>query len=109
MSEESAFLAAIRAAPGDLTVRGAYADWLDERGDPRAAFVRLTLSLADAASRIQELAPSLDPEWVRSLARPWPGPGALNRIGAIRAPSEHVREPHLAVAVDGAPLDVALG
>src|SRR5262245_27846051 len=40
MSDEAAFLAAIRAAPDDVTLRLVYADWLDERGDPRAAWVR---------------------------------------------------------------------
>jgi hypothetical protein len=33
----------------------------------------------------------------------------VNRIEAIRGPSKHVQEPHLAIAVDGVPLDVALG
>jgi hypothetical protein len=33
----------------------------------------------------------------------------VNRIEAIRAPSKFVPEPHLAIAVDGVPLDVALG
>lgn len=35
MSEEEAFLAAIRAAPADDTVRLVYADWLIERNDAR--------------------------------------------------------------------------
>ncbi len=33
----------------------------------------------------------------------------MNRIEAIRARSKYVSEPHLNVAVDGVPLDVALG
>lgn len=33
----------------------------------------------------------------------------MNRIEAIRAPSKFVSEPHLAIAVDGVPLDMALG
>jgi hypothetical protein len=33
----------------------------------------------------------------------------VNRIQAIRAPSKFVPEPHLAMAVDGVPLDMALG
>ena len=32
----------------------------------------------------------------------------MNRIEASRAPSKYVSEPHLAIAVDGVPLDVAL-
>jgi uncharacterized protein (TIGR02996 family) len=110
MSEEAAFLTAIRAAPDDLTTRGAYADWLEERGDPRTEFVRLAIALAETATRIRELAPSLAPEWIRSLARPWPSaPQVANRIAAIRGPSKFVPEPHLAIAVDGVPLDVTLG
>jgi hypothetical protein len=33
----------------------------------------------------------------------------VNRIEAIRVPSKFVPEPHLTVAIDGVPLDVALG
>lgn len=40
-SEEAAFLRAIAAAPGDSAPRLIYADWLDEREDPRASLVRL--------------------------------------------------------------------
>ena len=38
MNDEQTFLAAIRA--GDDVARLAYADWLEERGDPRAEWVR---------------------------------------------------------------------
>lgn len=38
---EAGFLEAIRANPDDDTARLAYADWLEDRGDPRAALVRL--------------------------------------------------------------------
>ena len=42
MSDGDALLAAIRAHPGEDTPRLAYADWLDEHGDPdRAAFIRV--------------------------------------------------------------------
>jgi uncharacterized protein (TIGR02996 family) len=40
MDSEADFLAAIAAGPGDETVYAAFADWLEERGDPRAAWVR---------------------------------------------------------------------
>jgi uncharacterized protein (TIGR02996 family) len=39
--EEAAFLRAAHAAPGDSAPRLVYADWLEERGDRRAAFIRL--------------------------------------------------------------------
>jgi uncharacterized protein (TIGR02996 family) len=38
--EEAAFLRALVAAPKDRTARLVYADWLDERSDPRAAWLR---------------------------------------------------------------------
>jgi uncharacterized protein (TIGR02996 family) len=41
MSEEAAFLAAITANPEDDTARLVYADWLQERNDPRAVYLRL--------------------------------------------------------------------
>ena len=38
--DETAFLAAIAAAPDDTTARLVFADWLEERSDPRAVWVR---------------------------------------------------------------------
>lgn len=35
--EERAFIRRIRTDPADLTARLVYADWLDERGDPRGS------------------------------------------------------------------------
>lgn len=40
MSNAEAFLTAIRDQPDDDSVRLIFADWLEERGDPRGAFVR---------------------------------------------------------------------
>jgi uncharacterized protein (TIGR02996 family) len=40
MSEE-AFLGAILAEPGNDLPRLIYADWLEERGDPRAELLRV--------------------------------------------------------------------
>lgn len=49
-ADERAMLAAVCADPGDDTVRLAYADWLDERGQPgdadRAEFIRVQVELA---------------------------------------------------------------
>jgi len=39
--EEAAFLRAIHADPADAAPRLVYADWLDERNDPRGAIIRL--------------------------------------------------------------------
>ena len=47
MSDETALLAAIRAAPDDDAPRLIYADWLDEHGQPeRAEFIRVQCELA---------------------------------------------------------------
>lgn len=49
MSEETAFLKAIQSRPGDDLTRLVFADWLDERDDPRGDFIRLHLALSAAA------------------------------------------------------------
>jgi uncharacterized protein (TIGR02996 family) len=51
MNDEIAFLDVILRNPDDATSRLAYAAWLDERSDPRAAFVRMDPSL-DAISYV---------------------------------------------------------
>jgi uncharacterized protein (TIGR02996 family) len=43
MTDDAAFRNAILAAPDDDAPRLVYADWLEERGDPRAEFVRPAL------------------------------------------------------------------
>src|SRR5213078_1683780 len=45
-ADHAAFLRAIRAAPDDDLPRLVYADYLDERGDPRGEFIRLQCELA---------------------------------------------------------------
>ncbi len=49
MPDQDGFLSAIRADPADDTTRLVYADWLDERDDPRGDFVRLHLALRAGA------------------------------------------------------------
>jgi uncharacterized protein (TIGR02996 family) len=58
---EDAFLRAISAAPDDADPVLVYADWLDERGDPRGEFVPVQV-------RLRDLAPS-DPEYAAIRAR----------------------------------------
>jgi uncharacterized protein (TIGR02996 family) len=48
--EEEAFLRAICANPDDDLPRLVYADWLDERGDPRGEFIRVECELPHLAS-----------------------------------------------------------
>lgn len=49
MRDEDGFLTAIKADPNDDVPRLVYADWLEERGDPRAHFIRLHLAMTAAA------------------------------------------------------------
>jgi uncharacterized protein (TIGR02996 family) len=48
---EEGFLDAIAASPHDLVLRSVYADWLQDRGDPRGEFLALQLRPPDALSR----------------------------------------------------------
>jgi uncharacterized protein (TIGR02996 family) len=48
-AEEAAFLRAVRSAPDDAAPRLVYADWLEERNDPRAALIRLAEGLRECA------------------------------------------------------------
>jgi uncharacterized protein (TIGR02996 family) len=51
MSDEAAFLAALRANPADDTTRLVYADWLDEHGElAKAEYLRLVAALAQHES-----------------------------------------------------------
>ena len=45
MTHEEAFLEAIREAPDDDGPRLIFADWLEERGDPRGEFIRVQCAL----------------------------------------------------------------
>jgi uncharacterized protein (TIGR02996 family) len=46
MTSDGAFLRAIQANPGDVALRLVYADFLEERGDPRAELIRIHCELA---------------------------------------------------------------
>ncbi|HEV3257586.1 MAG TPA: TIGR02996 domain-containing protein, partial [Gemmataceae bacterium] len=46
MNEREAFLKALAENEDDTTTRLVYADWLEERGDPRAEFIRVQCALA---------------------------------------------------------------
>lgn len=46
MNDPAAFIAAIIANPADDLPRLIFADWLDERGDPRGEFIRVQCELA---------------------------------------------------------------
>ena len=64
MSDESAFLAAIRATPTDDAPRLVYADWLDEQGRyEQAEIIRVEQVYRRARTRLAELQERVDAEW----------------------------------------------
>jgi uncharacterized protein (TIGR02996 family) len=77
---EEGFLRSILDRPGDDTPRLVYADWLEERADPRGAFLRAECALAamakddsrrpSAEARLQELRAGIDAGWLALLGRP---------------------------------------
>jgi uncharacterized protein (TIGR02996 family) len=83
---EDAFIAAVLAEPEDDTPRLVYADWLEERGDPRAEFLRAECQLRKLSStedsfpalrtRLEQVSLTLDPDWV-ALVRTLPVPDAV--------------------------------
>jgi uncharacterized protein (TIGR02996 family) len=79
MNEDAAFIRAIRERPDDETTRLVYADWLDDRSDPRAEYLRaeaawVALQPPDEPyrplyRRVSQLAAALDPEWFAAVSR----------------------------------------
>jgi len=79
MSNEEAFLAAIREVPDDNVPRQIYADWLEERGDPRATFLRLECLLknvspedgkyAELKAHLRTMGSHVDLEWAALVSR----------------------------------------
>jgi uncharacterized protein (TIGR02996 family) len=79
MHEEIPFLRAIANDPHDDALRLVYADWLQERGDPRAEYLRLEVELqglpigttdrkAALKKQIGDLQPQLDGSWEARLS-----------------------------------------
>jgi uncharacterized protein (TIGR02996 family) len=76
-SEDSAFIDAIYAAADDIGRRGVYADWLEEHGDPRGAYLRAEVELcrlaaddpryAEERARLFELYPEIDWAWLAAV------------------------------------------
>ena len=79
MSLEASFLADIRDHPDDDTPRLIYADWLEERGDPRGEFLRLEVRLRSLPEddprgesirhRLRELRDGINEDWLALLDR----------------------------------------
>lgn len=69
MTDDEAFIRAIVASPGDDLPRLVYADYLDERGDPRGTYLRGELDRGKE-SKLTQLALELDAVWVARVSRP---------------------------------------
>lgn len=46
-----------------------YADWLDERGDPRGEYLRIEAQLNAGPTRVAALTATLDPAWLEKVTR----------------------------------------
>lgn len=87
MTDEGTFIAAIQADPSNDTLRLAYADWLEESGDPRGDFLRAQCRLAKIPRRrrfrtrperrlwsalhrqLLDLRPRIDSAWLAAIDR----------------------------------------
>lgn len=67
MNDEAPFLDALRADPADATALLVYADWLEERGDRRAEYIRLALAPEGKEAEIETLKRQLPPAWVAMM------------------------------------------
>jgi uncharacterized protein (TIGR02996 family) len=64
---EAALLEAVHADPNDLQARAIYADWLEERGDPRGEYLRLDMQLVSLPARLADLIARIDPQWIHAV------------------------------------------
>ncbi len=77
MSNDEGFLQAIAADPTDNTTRLVYADWLDERDDPRGEYIGLQAEIGQVAphtdryavlrTRVKALRERVDPAWTEAM------------------------------------------
>jgi uncharacterized protein (TIGR02996 family) len=79
VSDDETFIRAIVDAPGGDLPRLVYADWLDDRDDPRGPYLRVECAWGKSSrpdqpsrdsSELQKLAATLDPVWVARVSRP---------------------------------------
>lgn len=63
------FVEAILNDPDDEDARTVYADWLEQRGDPRGEYVRLEQQLVRIPARLATLAESLPADWLDAIGR----------------------------------------
>src|SRR5690242_18256365 len=116
---DDVFLDALAADPLDDVTRAVYADWLEERGDARAAFLRAELRGDEAEMRAA--LPAVDEEWAYQAGRRWdmqvynyPLQHKIAVIAAIRdvraiglAAAKRLSEESRPVVLPGVPLPLA--
>jgi uncharacterized protein (TIGR02996 family) len=128
MADEQAFLRTIRDHPGDEAPKLVYADWLDERGDPRGELIRLACEmnyirrrLSTIPARIAELSHLVSEDWIidvfgrfRVVLTSFPHGNMVPVAKAIHQvtdyslrESKELAEVLPAVIVDGVPWDIA--
>jgi len=79
-ADEAGFLKTISDNPADEAARLVYADWLDERGDPRAAFARLSGEFLHCVRGLADLRRAYPVEWLEVMDP------LFNRFCLIRLP-----------------------
>jgi uncharacterized protein (TIGR02996 family) len=72
--DEDSFVSAIRASPKDEELRLVFADWLEDRGDPRADYLRAEVEHFRNQREVQgsvvwSLMERLDPVWTAMVSR----------------------------------------
>jgi uncharacterized protein (TIGR02996 family) len=73
--DDEAFVRGVVDRPGDELARLVYADWLDDRGDPRGAYLRAEHEWAKAPTpaaekKLRAAGKALDPVWAARVSRP---------------------------------------
>lgn len=102
MSLEAELIAAIEAAPEDPAPRLVYADWLEQRGDPRAELVQLSTRMWQApidlprvrtlGLRREDLQKRCDRRWLARIQRP-SFAEIRRRIGVLSALDPERKQP----------------
>src|SRR6266545_1532761 len=88
MSEEAGFIAALLTEPDDRTTLLVYADWLDDRSDPRAEYLRLLATekadesrAEEIRSQLAELRTGIDVGWITLIGSRHFGPNCRVKWG----------------------------
>src|SRR5207245_672222 len=93
MTDDQSFLDAIIADPDNLTLRLVYADYLEDKGDPRADFIRVRCALEEM-DEYDERRPALEEQelrllntqgrrWIAQLEDEAHGAGLLHKHGKM--------------------------